>query len=108
MGVGGGWDDRELKDAAVIPNVSGNELADRARVSASELTCGIGLEAADAGDPLDLARAGGLLVGVGQCDNGLLVGRQVSLARLFARGDGLLVQVRDALGGGFDGLGDWV
>src|SRR5579884_359683 len=104
----GRWDDRELKDAAVIPNVSGNELPDRARVGAGELASRVGLEAADARDPLDLARACSLLVRVGERHDGLLVCREVSLACLPARGEGLLVQVRDALGGGFDGLGDRV
>src|ERR1700731_2506768 len=65
---------------------SGDELADRAGVGAGELAARISLKAADAGDPLDLRGAGGLLVGVRQRDDGLLVRVEIRLARLLALG----------------------
>jgi hypothetical protein len=57
------------------------------------------LSSAAAQNPLDARGAGHLLVGVGEREGDVLVGRQVGLARLAGVGEGLLVERGEALGG---------
>ena len=85
------WDGRGAMAPRPTRDMSGHELADGARVGAGELAGRVGLQAADAHDPFDVGRAGGLLVLIGKGDDGLLVRRQVRLARLLALGNRLLV-----------------
>ena len=83
---------------------AGDELARGAGVGLGDLAGEVRLRRGDRGQPLDLGGAGGLLIAVGDLDDGLLVGVEVGGAGRLAVLDSLLVELGDARGGGLDGV----
>ena len=72
-----------------------DEFARGAGVGLGDLAGEVGLGGGDGLQPFDAGRTGGLLIAVGDLEDGLLVGVEVGGAGLAAVLGGLLVELRD-------------